>query len=75
MKFHIIKVGLAAAMVAVLAGCVGYVDDGYDGGGDVVVEGPGIWSGRYYRGHDVHAFSHRGSVSRGFAHGGGGHHR
>ncbi|HEX4122571.1 MAG TPA: hypothetical protein VH619_18310 [Verrucomicrobiae bacterium] len=75
MKFHQIKVGVAVALVAVFAGCVGYVDGGYDDGGGVVVEGPGLWGGPFYRGHDVHAFSHRGFVSRGIAHGGGGRRR
>jgi hypothetical protein len=70
MKFQRIKVGLGIALVAVFAGCVGYVDGG--GGGAVVVDGPGFWGGPWRGGRDVHAFSHRGSVSRGFAHGGGG---
>ncbi|HEX3720026.1 MAG TPA: hypothetical protein VH595_18920 [Verrucomicrobiae bacterium] len=75
MMFHRVKVGLGIALVAVFAGCVGYVDGGYDDGGAVVVNGPGFWGGPWRGGRDVHAFSHRGSVSRGIAHGGGGRRR
>jgi hypothetical protein len=67
-----IKTGLSIAMLAAVTGCVGVVGGGY--GGDVYVPGPDLFlfGGGFDRGHDVHAFSHRGSVSRGVAHGGGG---
>jgi hypothetical protein len=73
-----IKTGLAAALLAVAAGgagCAVGVGPGYDGG--VVVGGPDVFlgGGFYDRGRDVHAFSHRGAVSRGVAHGGGGRRR
>jgi hypothetical protein len=66
------KVGLGLALVTgmtVLTGCVGYVDGGGYGGA-VVAPGPDVFFG-FDRGRDVRAFSHRGAVSRGFAHGGG----
>jgi hypothetical protein len=69
-----LKIGLGVALVAVLTGCVGYVDGGY-GGGAVVVGGPDavfLGGGHFDRGHDVHAYSARGAVSRSVAHGGGG---
>jgi hypothetical protein len=68
-----IKIGLGIALLAALTGCVGYVDGGY-GGGAVVVGEPDmyVFGGRYEGGRDVHAYSHRGAVSRGVAHGGGG---
>jgi hypothetical protein len=61
-------------IVTVVTGCVGYV--GPDGGG-VVVPGPEVtvFGGGFERGRDVHVYSHRGYVSRGFAHGGGFHGR
>lgn len=65
-----IKIGLAVALVAVLTGCVGYVDGGYSGGA-VVVADPDVYvfgGGYYGRGRDVHDFSHRGAVSRAVAH-------
>lgn len=63
-----IKVGLGIGLLAALTGCIGYVDGGY-------VE-PAIWpeppvvflGGFYERGHDVHAYSHRGAESRAIAH-------
>jgi hypothetical protein len=66
-----IKIGLGIALLAILTGCVGYVDGG---GGVVAVPGPDvtIFGGGFERGHDVHYYSHRGEESRGFAHGGGG---
>ena len=64
-----LKVGLAIALLAALPGCVGYADGGYYGGA-VVAPGPFIYGDFYDRGADVHAFSHRGFASRGFAHGG-----
>jgi hypothetical protein len=72
MKFDLTKVGLGVFLLIALTGCFGYVDGG--GGGDVVVAGPevGFFGGPYDRGRDVHAYSDRGAVSRGVAHGGGG---
>ena len=72
-----IKIGLGIVLLAILTGCVGYVDGGY--GGAVVVPGPGVvvvpepdvyvFGGGYYeRGRDVHDYSHRGSESRAVAH-------
>jgi hypothetical protein len=60
-----IKIGMGAAALAVLTGCVGYVGGGY--GGEVVVPGPDvvIFGGGFERGHDVHEYSHRGFESRG----------
>jgi hypothetical protein len=67
-----LKIGLGIALLAAFAGCVGYVDGGY-GGGTVVVGEPGYFlGGPYLPGRDVHGYSHRGSVSRAVAHGGGG---
>jgi hypothetical protein len=70
MKIGFKKIGLGAALVVAVTGCVGYVDG--DGGGSVVVAGPdvGFYGGVYDRGRDVHAYSHRGAVSRAVAHGG-----
>jgi hypothetical protein len=75
-----IKTGLGIALLAAMTGCVGYVDGGYDGGGGAVVVGAPdayVFGGgpHFERGRDVHAYSHRGSVSRGVAHGGGGRRR
>jgi hypothetical protein len=71
-SFNCLKLALTMALLAGSAGCVGYAGGGYDyvGGGAVVVE-PDVsfYGGFYDRGHEVHAFSHRGSESRGFAHG------
>ncbi len=65
-------VALASGTVVVtaLSGCVGYVDGGYVGGA-VVAPDPDVvvFGGAYERGHDVHAYSHRGSESRGGDHG------
>jgi len=69
-----IKIGLGIAMLTALTGCGGYMGAGYYGdGGTVVVAAPevGFWGGGYDRGRDVHVDSHRGSVSRSVAHGGG----
>ena len=70
-----IKLALGLALVAALAGCVGYVDPGY-GGGSVEVGGPlyfdGGFGGFYDQGHDVRGYGRRGSASRAVAHGGGG---
>ena len=66
-----IKIGLGIALLLVtLAGCVGYVDGGYYGGGyggTVVVPAPDVyfWGGGYERGYDVRAYSQRGFESRG----------
>ncbi len=64
--------GLGIALLAVLTGCVGYVDGGYYGG-PVVVPGPDVYfyGGGYERGHDVRVYSHRGFESRAVAHPGG----
>ncbi len=70
------RIVLALAMVLLLGsmGCVGYVDGGPGPG--VVDTGPDFFffGGGYDRGRDVHGYSHRGAVSRGVAHGGGGGH-
>ena len=74
--------GILAIMIVVesLKGCVGYVDGGYGGYGDSggYDEGPGpdlyLFGGDYDRGRDVQAYSHRGSMSRGTVHAGGGGH-
>ena len=66
------KIGLGIALLAAFTGCVGYVDGGY--GGSVVVPGPPdvfFFGGGFDRGREVHAYSHRGFVSRGVAHPGG----
>jgi len=65
-----IKMGLGIALLATLMGCVGYVGGGYDGGA-VVVADPDVYvfgGGYYGGGHDIHAYSHRGAVSREVAH-------
>ena len=64
-----IKIGLGIALLAALAGCVGYVDGGYYGG-PVVVPGPEVyfWGGDYGRGRDVHVYSQRGHESRAVVH-------
>ena len=82
-----IKIGLGivliAALTVFLTGCAGYVGTGYGGGyGDYggydgyYDGGPDVYlfGGNYDRGRDVHAYSQRGSVSRGMAHAGGGGH-
>ena len=69
-----LMIGLGVVVLATLLGCVGYADGGY--GGSVYVPGPDVvlFGGGFDhdRGHDVHAFSNRGAVSRGAAHPGGG---
>ena len=69
-----LKLALQVAVVAALTGCVGYVDGGY--GGAVIAPEPDVYffGGGYDRGHDVHVYSHRGSVSRAVAHPSGGGH-
>jgi hypothetical protein len=64
-----IKTGLVIALLATSVGCVGYVGGGYGGG--VVVADPDVYvfgGGYYGGGHDIHAYSHRGAVSRAVAH-------
>ena len=68
-----IKMSLGMAMLTVVAGCWGYVDEGYVGGGyggSVFVPSPDVvfFGGGYERGRDVHEYSHRGEASRSFAH-------
>ena len=60
-----IDIGLGIALLAVLTGCVGYVDGGYYGG-PAVVPAPSVyfWGGDYDRGRDVHVYSERGYQSR-----------
>jgi len=63
-----ITIGLEAALLAGLMGCVGYVDGGYSG--TVVVPGPDVYfyGGPYERGRDVRVYSRRGHESREVAH-------
>jgi hypothetical protein len=72
MKINLISVGLGSLLLIELTGCFGGYVEG--GGGTVVVAGPevGFYGGHFDRGRDVHAYSNRGAVSRGVAHGGGG---
>jgi hypothetical protein len=63
-----IRLGLGIGLVAVLTGCVGYVDGGY--GAAVVVPAPDLYfyGGSFERGREVHDYSHRGFESRAVAH-------
>ncbi len=63
-----IKLGLVMVLLAILTGCVGYVDGGY--GAAVVVPEPEVtvFGGFYERGPYVHSYSHRGFESRAAAH-------
>ena len=73
-----LRTGLGLLLLTVVAGCLGYVDGGYVNEGyggpvvvaepDVVLFGGGYYGGGYERGRDVHAYSHRGVVSRAAAH-------
>jgi hypothetical protein len=80
LRMKTIKIVLGIALLASLAGCIGFVDGGY-GGGEVFAPGPDLFlfGGGYDRGHDAHAYSHRGGESRAAAHpargGGGGRRR
>ena len=70
-----IKVGLGIALLAASTGCVGYAGGRH--GQAVMVPGPEVRVvvGSYderERGHDVHAYSRRGSESRASAHPAGG---
>jgi len=75
-----LRYALVLILPVLLTGCVGYVDGGYGGGygddGGYYGGDPGpdiyLFGGNYDRGHDVQAYSHRGSVSRSAAHSGGG---
>jgi len=81
-----LRYALLLILPVLLTGCVGYGRGGYGGGygGGYVDDGgyyggdPGpdvyLFGGNYDRGRDVQAYSHRGSVSRAFAHSGGGGH-
>jgi len=66
----IYSTGLGVAVIALISGCVGYV--GPDGGAVVVPEPEvTVFGGGFERGRVVHAYSHRGFVSRGsIGHGG-----
>jgi len=55
---------LGMTLVAILAGCMGYVDSGYDGAVVVPQPEPYFYGGVYERGPDVRIYSHRGFVSR-----------
>jgi len=69
-----IRIGLMIGLLMALTGCGGYWGGGYYYGDEgVVVSEPDmfLFGGDYGRGRDVHNYSHRGSVSRGAAHGGG----
>jgi len=63
-----INIGIEIAVLAVLTGCVGYVDGGYSGA--VVVREPDtfVFGGGFERGREVHDYSHRGFESRRVAH-------
>jgi hypothetical protein len=66
-----IKAGLLLLAVGMMAGCVGYVDDGYRGG---VVVGTGYYYGPdYYYGRSAYGYSQRGYYSRHGGYGGGYH--
>jgi len=58
-----IKIGLAIVTLTALTGCIGVVDDGGYGDGDVGVGWWGGWwgggGGYYDRGRDVHGYSVR----------------
>ena len=71
-----IKIGLLIGLLAALTGCAAFWGEGYYGD-TVMVSEPDMYlfGGDYYRGHDAHNYSHRGSESRVAAHTGGGHSR
>jgi hypothetical protein len=69
MKKWPIKIKPLFGLLAVLTGCVGYVAGGYYDGAVVAPEPDEyLFGGEYYRGHDAHDYSHRGSESRAAAH-------
>ena len=64
-----IKIGLVIGWLMAVTGCVGYVAEGYYGGGVVVPEPDQyLFGGVYYDGRDAHNYSHRGHESRNAAH-------
>jgi hypothetical protein len=65
----VIKFGILTVLAALAAGCVGYVGDGYDGGGVVVEPDVTLYGGVYGGGH-WHDYDNRGHASWGAAHGG-----
>jgi hypothetical protein len=64
-----IRIGFGIALLAILNGCVGYVDGGY-GGAVVVAPVPNVvvFDSGYERGPVVHSYSQRGVASRAVAH-------
>ena len=72
-----IKIGLLIGLLAVLTGCAGFLGGGYYYGDTVVVSEPDLFlfGGDYYRGREMHNYSHRGSESRRAAHPSGGQSR
>jgi hypothetical protein len=71
------KIGLVIWLLTILTGCVGFWGGGYYYGDTMVGPEPDMYlfGGDYYRGHDAHYYSHRGSESRGVAHPSGGQSR
>lgn len=69
-----IKIGLVIWLLAALTGCAGFWSGGYYYGDEVMVPGPDmfLFGDDYYRGREVHNYSHRGSESRSAAHHSGG---
>jgi hypothetical protein len=68
-KYLKINLALGMVLIAVLTGCVGYVDGGYGG---AVVEPDVTLYGGYGWGH-WHDYDNRGHASWGGSHGWGGH--
>ena len=64
-----IKIELLIVLLVTSAGCAGFGGGGYyDGSVEVSEPDFYLFGGEYYRGHDAHNYSHRGSESRGAAH-------
>jgi hypothetical protein len=73
-KANGIKIGLVMGCLMAVTGCVGYVAEGYYGGGVVVPEPDEyIFGGEYYGGRYAHDYSHRGHESRAAVHSRGNH--